>query len=209
MDMDISQAQKPVSFCAEQPAVRSFARLSRSCSPESLDQPIEEIQTFLRDPELGTRMLGANIPNSMFSFEEALLLNPIMQVTSNARRVEHIPIQKVALPITLSRRDMIGITKTGSGKTAAFAIPAVLHCKLNQGAPWPEFVFLRQSWNLDSKQKPWYIDSPTLSASKPSASSAAKRRYAPKSRRAKRKTHESVLGRRAAFLISGIKLLFI
>jgi hypothetical protein len=133
------------SFSAEQPVVRSFARLIRPCSPESLDRPIQEIETFRRDPELGTRMLGANVPNPIFSFQEALLPNPIMPVISNAGWVEPPPIQKAALPIALSGRDMSGTVKTGSDKTGAFAIPAVVHCQLNQDAPWPEFLFLRKS----------------------------------------------------------------
>lgn len=35
--------------------------------------------------------------------------------------------QKQALPVALSGRDIIGIAKTGSGKTAAFVIPLVTH----------------------------------------------------------------------------------
>ena len=35
------------------------------------------------------------------------------------------PIQAEAIPTLLSRRDVIGQSQTGSGKTAAFGIPAV------------------------------------------------------------------------------------
>lgn len=37
------------------------------------------------------------------------------------------PIQSQAVPIALSGRDAIGIAKTGSGKTAAFIWPMLVH----------------------------------------------------------------------------------
>ncbi|KAM1514277.1 hypothetical protein FF2_025483 [Malus domestica] len=37
------------------------------------------------------------------------------------------PTQCVALPIVLSRRDIIGIAKTGSGKTATLVLPMIVH----------------------------------------------------------------------------------
>jgi ATP-dependent RNA helicase DDX5/DBP2 len=37
------------------------------------------------------------------------------------------PIQAQAIPIALSGRDILGLAETGSGKTAAFTIPMVMH----------------------------------------------------------------------------------
>jgi ATP-dependent RNA helicase DDX42 len=36
-------------------------------------------------------------------------------------------IQRMALPAALCGRDLVGIAKTGSGKTAAFVLPMVVH----------------------------------------------------------------------------------
>lgn len=36
-------------------------------------------------------------------------------------------IQQEALPVILSGRDLIGTSKTGSGKTAAFVLPMLFH----------------------------------------------------------------------------------
>src|SRR5436189_1000767 len=38
---------------------------------------------------------------------------------------EATPIQSAAIPILLGGRDLVGQSQTGSGKTAAFAIPAI------------------------------------------------------------------------------------
>ena len=37
------------------------------------------------------------------------------------------PIQQQALGAVLARRDMLGLAQTGSGKTAAFALPTIQH----------------------------------------------------------------------------------
>ena len=42
------------------------------------------------------------------------------------------PIQKRAIPFALEGRDILGISQTGSGKTAAFAIPLLAHLLTNQ-----------------------------------------------------------------------------
>jgi ATP-dependent RNA helicase DDX23/PRP28 len=46
------------------------------------------------------------------------------------RYVEPSPIQRQAIPIGLQRRDLIGISETGSGKTVAFGVP-MCHYILN------------------------------------------------------------------------------
>ncbi len=63
------------------------------------------------------------------SFDE-LPLSPGMQTTlRQLGYLQMTPIQSASLPITLAGRDLIAQAKTGSGKTAAFAIPMLT--KLN------------------------------------------------------------------------------
>ncbi|OOY61059.1 DEAD/DEAH box helicase [Solemya velum gill symbiont] len=45
------------------------------------------------------------------------------------------PIQATAIPPLLEKRDIIGQAQTGTGKTAAFALPLLTHIKLNQKLP--------------------------------------------------------------------------
>src|SRR5213083_2218221 len=45
------------------------------------------------------------------------------------------PIQAQTIPTVLSRRDVIGIAQTGTGKTAAFALPILHHLFTNRRRP--------------------------------------------------------------------------
>ena len=54
------------------------------------------------------------------------LLSPEMQRTlQKAGYVTPMPIQAKALPLLLSGKDLIGVAQTGTGKTAAFAVPII------------------------------------------------------------------------------------
>lgn len=57
------------------------------------------------------------------TFEELGLLPELVQALSDAGYTEPTPIQANAIPVLLSGRDVIGQAQTGTGKTAAFALP--------------------------------------------------------------------------------------
>ena len=56
-------------------------------------------------------------------FNEFGLSKPIENAIEKAGYTEATPIQKLAIPKILENKDMIGIAQTGTGKTAAFALP--------------------------------------------------------------------------------------
>ena len=62
----------------------------------------------------------------MTSFQDLGLAEPIARALAEEKYVTPTPIQAQTIPIVLSRRDVIGIAQTGTGKTAAFALP-ILH----------------------------------------------------------------------------------
>lgn len=58
-------------------------------------------------------------------FTEFGLSAPVMQAIDDIGYEEATPIQTEAIPLLMSGRDVIGQSQTGTGKTAAFAIPAI------------------------------------------------------------------------------------
>ena len=50
------------------------------------------------------------------------------------------PIQAQAIPVLLKGRDLLGIAQTGTGKTAAFALPILQHILTNRIIPAPKSV---------------------------------------------------------------------
>lgn len=75
---------------------------------------------------------GRDCPAPIDSFTDAAL-GP--ELLSNIQRVKYnkpTPVQKYAIPIVLSGRDLMGCAQTGSGKTAAFLFPS-LALLLRQG----------------------------------------------------------------------------
>jgi len=57
------------------------------------------------------------------SFEKLNLIEPIYRALKTEGYTKPTPIQEQAIPILLERNDLLGCAQTGTGKTAAFAIP--------------------------------------------------------------------------------------
>ncbi len=60
------------------------------------------------------------------SFQQFGLHPDLLKALHHLRYVEPTPIQQQAIPIVMEGRDLIGCAQTGTGKTAAFALP-ILH----------------------------------------------------------------------------------
>ena len=78
------------------------------------------------------------IPNPVTSFRHAFGHYPeILQAVENQGFSEPSPVQCQAWPILLKGHDMIGIAQTGTGKTLAFLLPALVHIE-GQSTPRKE-----------------------------------------------------------------------
>ncbi len=62
-------------------------------------------------------------PVTVISFEDLALVEPIRRALNEEGYSVPTPIQAKAIPHLLAGRDLLGIAQTGTGKTAAFALP--------------------------------------------------------------------------------------
>src|SRR3982074_684840 len=60
------------------------------------------------------------------SFQDFGLADPISRALKEENYLTPTPIQAQTIPLALTGRDVVGIAQTGTGKTAAFALP-ILH----------------------------------------------------------------------------------
>jgi ATP-dependent RNA helicase RhlE len=63
------------------------------------------------------------------TFDQLRLIEPLLKSIKAEGYTQPTPIQEQSIPIILQRRDLLGCAQTGTGKTAAFALPIlqILH----------------------------------------------------------------------------------
>ena len=57
------------------------------------------------------------------TFKELHLIAPLLDALENEGYTHPTPIQEQSIPIVLQKKDLLGCAQTGTGKTAAFALP--------------------------------------------------------------------------------------
>ena len=76
----------------------------------------------------------------MTQFSDLGLAKPLLKALTDKGYTTPTPIQAQAIPTVLSGRDLLGIAQTGTGKTAAFALP-ILHRLAEDKKPAPRRGF--------------------------------------------------------------------
>jgi ATP-dependent RNA helicase RhlE len=76
----------------------------------------------------------------MTSFQDLGLSAPLLRALSDEGYTTPTPIQAQAIPHVLAGRDLLGIAQTGTGKTAAFALPILQRLAENPHRPAPRTV---------------------------------------------------------------------
>jgi ATP-dependent RNA helicase RhlE len=82
---------------------------------------------------IGLRVIRQLESHTLNSFDGFGLAEPISRALVQENYVTPTPIQAQTVPLVLEGRDVIGIAQTGTGKTAAFALP-ILHRLSNSRA---------------------------------------------------------------------------
>lgn len=77
--------------------------------------------------KLGIKVSGIQPPKPVSSFGHLGFDEKMMNMIIKSGYTTPTPIQAQGVPVAMSGRDIIGIAKTGSGKTAAFIWPMILH----------------------------------------------------------------------------------
>src|SRR5215212_7753898 len=75
-------------------------------------------------------------PFTVTSFSDLGLSEPILRAISAENYSTPTPIQAQAIPHLIEGRDLLGVAQTGTGKTAAFALP-ILHRLSENRKPAP------------------------------------------------------------------------
>jgi ATP-dependent RNA helicase DeaD len=69
------------------------------------------------------------------SFRDLALSDPVLRALTDVGYEAPSPIQAATIPVLLSGADMLGQAQTGTGKTAAFALPALTRIDLSKHEP--------------------------------------------------------------------------
>ncbi|CAM9015984.1 unnamed protein product [Wickerhamomyces anomalus] len=90
------------------------------------EKPLENMKArdwriLKEDFEIITR--GSNLPNPLRNWKESKIPNELLDIIEKLGYKDPTPIQRASIPISLSKKDIIGIAETGSGKTLAYLIP--------------------------------------------------------------------------------------
>jgi ATP-dependent RNA helicase DeaD len=72
---------------------------------------------------------------SAMSFLDLALSEPVLRALTDVGYESPSPIQAATIPVLLSGADMLGQAQTGTGKTAAFALPALTRIDLSKHEP--------------------------------------------------------------------------
>src|SRR6478609_8725761 len=69
------------------------------------------------------------------TFSDLDLSAPVLKALKDLGYESPSPIQAATIPILLANRDVLGQAQTGTGKTAAFALPILARIDIRQSAP--------------------------------------------------------------------------
>ncbi len=91
-------------------------------------------------------MSSAPSTATISSFDSLELLQPVLQAVEDSGYTSPSEIQVQCIPHLLAGKDIIGQAQTGTGKTAAFALP--LLCNIETNLHYPQVLVLTPTREL-------------------------------------------------------------
>ncbi|KAJ3687229.1 hypothetical protein LUZ61_016393 [Rhynchospora tenuis] len=119
-------------------------RRDREPNPFANDEPVDPAPfegqentgiNFDAYEDIPVETSGENVPPPVATFADIDLGNALNENIRRCRYVKPTPVQRHAIPIALSGRDLMACAQTGSGKTAAFCFPII--SGIMRGGPPP------------------------------------------------------------------------
>lgn len=118
------------------------------------DKAKAELKAFRK--RLSIKISGSDPPPPLESFHDIELeenphfRNILLENIERSKYIDPTPVQMQALPILFAGRDILAAAPTGSGKTAAFAIPMLkkICCKRVEGSKGPRGLVLAPTREL-------------------------------------------------------------
>src|SRR5687768_5894109 len=107
---------------------KSLAREAPDAAPCPARSPVSVVPTTLKA--------------RMTSFSDLNLAQPLLRALEAEGYTVPTPIQAAAIPLLLGGKDLLGIAQTGTGKTAAFALPLLQRLVEANRRPQPRSVRL-------------------------------------------------------------------
>lgn len=102
------------------------SKSNRHWSEKSLEDMQErDWKTFKEDFKIEVRGSGAPLPIRYWN--EAKLPKPLLDTLRRLGHSTLTPIQRQGIPVGLANKDMVGISETSLGKSAAFVLPMLVH----------------------------------------------------------------------------------
>jgi ATP-dependent RNA helicase DeaD len=77
----------------------------------------------------------SNDVSTLPSFRDLALIEPVLKALNDVGYETPSPIQAQTIPLILAGKDVLGQAQTGTGKTAAFALPILSRIDLKQKDP--------------------------------------------------------------------------
>jgi len=126
--------------------------------PETEEDLFKNITTginFAKYQDIPVSITGNDAPQPIVSFDTAGLADLVVANIKRANYKDPTPVQKYSIPAGLAGRDLMACAQTGSGKTAAFLLPAITKILHNPPAPergrgkaFPSFLVLAPTREL-------------------------------------------------------------